>query len=66
MTKYDNFNPAIPDSEDITRIENLPPVNEEVLSPTYKKSDKGEKMRRQKVQVRKKIRKTMGNRLRKR
>lgn len=54
MTKYDNFNPAIPDSEDITRIENLPPVNEEVLSPTYKKSDKGEKMRRQKVQVRKK------------
>lgn len=60
MTKYDNFNPAIPDSEDITRIENLPPVNEEVLSPTYKKSDKGEKMRRQKVQVRKKNKENNG------
>lgn len=43
MNNYDNFNPTIPDTEDVVQIDNLPPAPKEIETGTKRKRGKTDK-----------------------
>ena len=51
MKIYDNFNPTIPETEEQIGVDTLPPVAEELKATVTKRTEKKEKVKKPKRQV---------------